>query len=193
MTNRLRTTSDIRLEGCLLVAAPHWSHKAFERTVCLIIQHSAAGAVGVVLNRGLPMEANGIWQHLTGGKQDPREGVIHLGGPHSGPVLALHNSNEHAEYQTGEGVYLAAEVKNLQALVTGPTECHVKIIVGKVDWKLGQLEREFAAGNWLPLPVSPEIVFADQHLMWPLALRRIGNQLVADITRARIPRSVLAN
>ena len=199
MQNRLENEANhpagkISLAGHLLVASPNVNGGDFVRTVCLIVHHDDNGAVGVVLNRGFDHDVDGLWQHLSNGKMDLRQGLLHFGGPDSGPVIALHNSNKHAEYQTAEGVFLAAQIQNLRELVATTAaekaeqgSCAVKIIVGQAEWEAGELDQEFMDGHWLPLPVSSDLVFADQQLMWPIAIRAIGNQFVADMTGARLP------
>jgi putative transcriptional regulator len=199
MANRIANNQpshspNVALGGCLLVAAPQWHDEIFEKTVCLVVHHSPEGAVGIVLNRGFHSDASGLMHHLSGGSAPSRKGLLHVGGPDSGPVVALHNCDALAEFRSADGVYLAAQVKHLQALVTAPSQsCDVKIIIGQADWKPGQLDAQFSAGRWLPLPVTPELVFADDHRMWPIAMRHIGNQYVVSITRAIVPRSLQSN
>jgi putative transcriptional regulator len=205
MTNRLQNTAQVQgapkvnLTGQLLVAAPHYDDAIFGRTVCLVVHHADDGAVGIVLNRGFRNEAEGLWKHLTGGKAELREGVLHFGGPDSGPVVAIHNCNELAEFEPAKGVYMAAQIESLKALVAASGEnrsesnCALKIIVGQADWKPGQLDAQFAEGKWYPLPVSAELVFVDPALMWPAALRRVGNRLVANLTKAVSPPHILCN
>jgi putative transcriptional regulator len=160
----------------------------------MIVHHDRQGAVGIVLNRGFPHEASALMQHIAGSEQSKRRGLLHFGGPHSGPVLAVHNCGDFAEYQSAEGVYLAAQIHNVRALVSTPDDaCNVKIMVGQADWKAGELDREFKQGYWLPLPVTPQLVFADEQQMWPIAMRRVGDHYLADMTGAILPKNVLLN
>lgn len=195
MTNRLAKKPQACLEGCLLVAAPDWQNEVFARTVCLVIHHRPERAVGIVLNRGLDDQSSGLWEQLAGATSQYREGVLHFGGPHSGPVVALHNCEKYAEFTTAEGVYLASQIQNLKGLMRRTTgDCVVKIMAGQADWEAGQLDEEFHAGKWLPVQVSSKLVFSDEHQMWETALREIGNQYVASIIRCKYPPSnALAN
>jgi putative transcriptional regulator len=195
MENRWQLDSKFCLEGLLLVAAPGWHDQLFGQSVCLVVHHSPQRAVGVFLNRSLGSAAAGLWQHLVGEKPVVNRDIVHFGGPHSGPVVAVHDRQELAEYTSADGVYLAAQIDNLKRLVTSASsDSAVKIIVGQADWQPGQLDREFAEGKWLPLPVSPALVFADETDMWPRAMREIANQYVMEITGSRgQPRNILAN
>lgn len=195
MINRIdnKENPSICLESCLLVASPA-ARPDLAGSVCLIVHHSGKGAVGVFLNRGLQAEAPELLKHLDANSQPADRGLLHCGGPNSGPVVALHNCAKLAEFTSAAGVYFAAQLDNLKELLRSESHnCAVKIIVGQADWSAGQLEQEFEAGNWIPLPVSPELVFADGHTMWAKAMREIGNQYVSAMTRAKVPFHILAN
>ncbi len=181
-------TVPTNLAGHLLIAAPSWENKLFSRTVCLVVHHGAEGAVGVVLNRKGNIDAHGLWQQLSVSEEHARECLLHVGGPNSGPVIALHNLDSHAEFESADGVFVAAQVETLKALVQDaledPSDHHtaLKIIVGQADWEPGQLDEEYASGKWLPLPVSSDLVFTDCHSMWPNAIRKVGARILSEIT-----------
>ena len=193
MKNRIPQQLNYSLEGNLLVAAPGWVDPLFANSVCLIIHHSHERAVGVFLNRNLSVAPEGIWQHLIGEKPIPTNAAIHFGGPQSGPVVAVHNRPDLAEFVSGEGVYFAAQVEHLKQLAS-TTDTELRLIVGQADWKAGDLDQQFLDGKWLPLPVDPRIVFEDQSRMWARAMREVGNRLVVSLVSAHgQPSDVLAN
>lgn len=187
MTGRLAIPPTFNLAGCLLVAAPSWQHELFGRAVCLVIHHSSQGAIGVVLNRHLPLPVGELWEKLAPDKPVRPDARLHFGGPQAGPVVALHDRQELAEFTSVEGVYFAAQIQNLQQLVSSSADdTQVKIIIGQADWGAGELESEFTAGKWLPLPVSPALVFADDSEMWGRAMAGVGDLIVASMTGARV-------
>ncbi len=195
MANRWQSPPTCCLTGNLLVASPHWQHELFGQTVCLVVHHSPQGAIGVVLNRNSPIPASGLFEKLAGNKHITVRPALNLGGPQSGPVVALHDRRELAEFTSAEGVYFAAQVQHLHQLVTSPSDdLRVKIIVGQADWGAGELDREFIEGKWLPLPVSPALVFADDTEMWSRAMRKVGDFYMSMITASRFhPTDILAN
>ncbi len=193
--NRLPPQAHFSLAGQLLVAAPHWNDKLYGQAVCLIVRHDPQGAVGVFLNRSMEFDTKVLWQHLAGEQLPPAKAAIHFGGPQSGPVVALHNRADLAEFTSGEGVYFAAQLPHLQQLIESSSgSAELKIIVGQADWSAGELEGEFLEGKWLPLPVSARLVFTEGQAMWHRAMREIGNRFVATISGAHgQPADLLSN
>lgn len=105
-------------------------------------------------------------------------GQLHFGGPVSGPVVALHGSSEHAEMETGAGIYVAAHKDHLEQLVREQSE-RFRLIVGHLRWSPGALESEIEAGLWHPLPATPDEVFAPAAGMWPRLVRRATSRSMA--------------
>jgi putative transcriptional regulator len=123
----------------------------------------AKGELGEVLSHGSNLSA---------------PGMVHFGGPLSGPVVAVHGSSALAEVETGRGVYVAAQKDHLETLVR---ECpgDYRLIIGHAAWSADQLAGEFAAGYWHLLPATPETVFPLQADLWPYLIRRATGASVA--------------
>lgn len=194
MKNRLEFTDD-QFQGCILVASPSWRSEMYGRSVCLLVHHGKEGSVGVFLNRSFPESPDELWKHLAGENSvAASQRRLHFGGPMAGPVIALHNQPELAEFTTVDGVYVAAQLENLQRLVQSHDEAEVRIIVGQATWQPGELESELRDGKWLPISASPQLVFSSEDEMWTRAMRQIGNQFVASISGATgQPANVLLN
>src|SRR3712207_6054402 len=105
------------LAGHFLVASPHLGDPNFFRSVVLVIRHDEEGAFGVVLNRPLPSTVADIWRAL-GSSDVENEQPIYLGGPVTGPLLAVHRDDEFSEGEVLDGVYYATHKDHLNSLVT---------------------------------------------------------------------------
>lgn len=193
MTNRFEI--DNQFQSCILVASPTWSNELFARSVCLLVHHGKEGSVGIFLNRSLADSPADLWDHLAGDSNGAASRrILHFGGPMSGPVIALHNRPDLAEFTPVDGVYVAAQLENLQQLMQADSAAEVRIMVGQAAWQPGELDSELRQGKWLPLPISPQLVFSNEDEMWARAMRQIGNHFVAAITGATgQPASVLLN
>ena len=191
--NRLEVAPKLNLTGCLLVAAPQWSDSEFQQSVCLIVHHSSRGAVGVVLNRSLPFDGQILWSQIGQANDPMPSDKFYLGGPNSGPVVAMHQREDLAEFTSGEGVYFAAQVDYLKSLLKDHSG-NLKIYLGQAAWDAGALDQQFETGCWLPLEISRQVAFADGDRMWSVAIRQIGNRFIENLVGAqRIPTDVSVN
>lgn len=108
----------------------------------------------------------------------PSVGLVHFGGPLSGPVVAVHGLSEFAEAETGEGVYVAAQRQLLENLVReqpGP----FRLIVGHLGWSLSQFAAEYESGVWHVIDATSDVVLEEDADMWPRLIRRATSASVA--------------
>lgn len=172
----------ISLAGYLLVAAPGQSNQLYERSVCLILEHSLERATGIVLNKPLAVNLASVFaQSMPSLAAEKAKAPLHFGGPESGPILAVHDVEEFAEGGNKLGVYLSAELNHLKQLAEADTN-HFRIFAGTSHWGPRQLEQQVLDGTWHVLPAVPEIVFDDESIMWIRAMRTITNQILAETT-----------
>ena len=148
------------LRGHFLVASPHMLDPNFAQTVVLLIQHSAEGAFGVVLNRSTRKTVQELWEEVHEGHCENRQ-FLNLGGPVSGPLMALHTDPELGELEIVPGLFFSADKTHLEQLVD-KADLRLKMFVGHSGWGGGQLENELAQGAWLTAPASLEEVFRDE-------------------------------
>ena len=147
--------------------------------------------MGLVLNRAIDFDVDNLWKYLHA-SDDKDVRPIRFGGPMSGPILALHNQEQLAEVAAASGVYVAAHVDKLQKLIASH-KGEVRIVVGQVLWKVGQLEQELDDGVWLAVPATPELVFAPEEEMWRRGMREVGNRYLSLLTGALQPPHVALN
>ncbi len=172
------------LTGHFLVASPHLGDPNFFRSVVLMLRHDEEGAFGVVLNRPLPSTLSEIWKAL-GISEVEREQPIYLGGPVSGPLLAVHEDMQYAEGEVVPGVYYSTHKDYLNSLVTdylGP----LRVFSGYSGWGEGQLESELAEGSWLTTLSTAEDIFADPEEMSSAVASRIGLEILMPRSRNRV-------
>ncbi len=173
---------DMSLAGKLLVATPALADPNFRRTVVLVLRHDDEGALGVVLNRPVPVptgEALPSWGDAVtppatlfqGGPVglDGALGVVTLvpaaGGAPSPAVDRL----------VGPFGLVDLEADPADGLpgVTG-----VRVFVGYAGWSADQLEAEVAAGDWYVLEALPgDATTPEPDQLWRRVLRRQGGTL----------------
>jgi putative transcriptional regulator len=122
----------------------------------------------------------------AGGEMVPSSaasGLIHFGGPLSGPVLAIHATQALAEAQTGHGIYVAAQKEHLEQLLR-ENAGQYRLIIGHSAWSSGQLDAEIEAGVWHVLPATAEMIFGTADDLWPLLIRRATGSTLARLVGA---------
>ncbi|MBW3597385.1 MAG: YqgE/AlgH family protein [Planctomycetes bacterium] len=182
------------LQGQLLVASPHMGESPFAQTVILVLHHSEEGAFGVVLNRPIGESVKSLWDQVSE-KPCACERPLNMGGPVSGPLMALHGeaSLSEMEVQVPGGVYVAASREHLEQLVCEAT-LPCRIFIGHAGWTAGQLENELQAGVWMISPATFEQVFSDDEDLWTTVLRQIGRDILHSTLKIKhVPRDISWN
>ncbi len=176
------------LQGQLLVATTRLIDPNFYRTVVLIIQHDEEGAFGVVLNRPSRKSVSELWEEIC---DEPcgHAGPVYIGGPVSGPVLALHTDVVSSQDEILPGLFLAADRDQLRRLICDHNEDArhlVRVYVGYSGWGPGQLEKELAEGSWHVASASLDDVFMEGECggLWETVTRRLGRSVLAPVLDA---------
>lgn len=181
MTNRISSVlPHLPLAGLVLVSTNQAKQSPLTGAVCLVLHHEKEGSMGLILNRELDHDLDSLWKVLKAPKGSSA-GSVRFGGPFSGPILALHCDEQLAEALAGAGVYVAAHLDKLQQLASAPS-AQVRFVIGQLQWSPGELEQEIAQGHWLPMPATPELVFAPEDEMWGRGMREAGNRFVTMVS-----------
>jgi putative transcriptional regulator len=164
----------------MLVALPSLQDPNFSRTVALICQHDAEGAMGVVVNRpseysfgdlleqmGIPLRDARLRDRrvLAGGPVHPERGfVLHDGQGGWDSTLSITGS-----------LHVTTSRDVLEAMAAGEGPAHATVALGCAGWGKGQLERELTEHSWLTVPCDPPLVFETPlDARWQAAAGRIG-------------------
>jgi putative transcriptional regulator len=167
------------LKGCFLVASPQLRDPNFVHTVVLLVHHSEDGAFGVVLNRPTESTIKELWEKVGESPCDSSQ-PVHLGGPVSGPLMAVHSDASLAEMEIIPGVYFAAQRDHLEQLLQ-QSEHDFRFFVGHSGWGGGQLENELKEGAWFTAPATAEFVFYGNDDLWRRVTQQIGQSMLTDI------------
>jgi putative transcriptional regulator len=147
------------LAGKLLVAAPGMGDPNFDRAVILMVEHNDGGALGLVLNRQIDTRVEDVWDQLTI-DACPVDVALRKGGPCPGPVMVVHDEQEHAQIVFGDGLCFTAEPEQILAVAQAADQPRL-YFVGYSGWGPGQLEAELDTGSWLIAAGRPDTVFEE--------------------------------
>ena len=158
---------------CLLVASPVLLDPNFLHSVVLIVEHDEEGALGLILNRPLPLslaevsaeggldyhgsDANTAWR---GGPVDPQRGILLVQG-------GLPEDDDTVVDLTH---FVSHRKDLLEALLADPLG-HYRLFLGYAGWSAGQLDEELEMGAWTRRPVVSEwLIHPDPSGLWQVAL-----------------------
>ncbi len=170
------------LKGQLLIATPALVDPNFHRSVVLVLEHTADGALGVVLNRPSGISAADAVPELASAVTDDE---VFVGGPvQPQAVLALAEFTDPLDAS-------AAVVGPIAPLDMGEDIGEVldritrlRLFAGYAGWGEGQLDGELDEEAWFTEPALPGDVFSsDCDTLWNRVLRRKGHafRLVASM------------
>lgn len=167
-------TPDYR-RGRLLVASPSLVDPNFRRAVVLLLEHSAEGALGLVLNRPTPLVSR---EALPGdlAAAMPEEERVHEGGPvqpEAVIVLADFTDPSLAASVAFDGVGIVNPEADASRLDDGVRA--IRAYGGYAGWGEGQLEREIAEEAWIDArPTARDVFGHDPDGLWSAVLERKG-------------------
>ena len=171
------------LNNQFLIAMPALEDPNFAQTVTLICEHSERGALGIVINRTLPMTLGEVFEQLGLDASQSRvnDQPVLQGGPvqtERGFVLHSPTGKWESSLPFSERMHLTTSRDILDALAAGEGPASAVIALGYAGWDAGQLEEEMARNAWLTVPADERVVFAtpvDQR--WQAAARLLGIDL----------------
>ncbi|MCG2633312.1 MAG: YqgE/AlgH family protein [Gammaproteobacteria bacterium] len=156
--------SDLSLSNQLLIAMPGMSSPGFSKTVTLICEHNAEGALGIIVNRLSDTNLGEVLCQMGIDTSDPElaSRAIHYGGPveeNRGFVLYEPTKTESPQLAVGSELALSSSQDILQALAADEGPERFLIALGYAGWGPGQLEQELLDNTWLTTTCDPSLLF----------------------------------
>ena len=164
----------------MLIAMPGLQDGLFTRSVVYICAHSAAGAMGIVVNQRLPdVEFGELLSQLKLPRSSLKvEPVVHFGGPvETGRGFVLHSTDFIREdtVRINDTLCITGTVDILEAIAEGRGPSRSIFALGYAGWSAGQLESEIQNNSWLTIPADEDLIFGTAlDDKWGKALSRLG-------------------
>lgn len=163
-------------KGRLLVAMPALVDDNFDRTAILVVEHTEAGALGVVLNRpgGVPVgEILQQWDPLA-----THPAVMYIGGPVEREAILALGAHVDPGNAAEAGTTIVVGSIGVVDLSREPDEVAgeltaLRLFSGYAGWGPGQLDEEIDAGGWIVVDAEPADVMSEQaESLWAVVLGR---------------------
>jgi putative transcriptional regulator len=152
------------LEQQMLIAMPGMVDNNFAGSVTLLCQHTAAGAIGITINRVSTFTLGEIFSQLQIECDDTE--IRNLTVLEGGPVapdrgFVLHSPLEGYESSMGIGKEIMVTTSRdvLADIASGSGPEKYVVALGYAGWGGGQLEGEMLANAWLSVSADTDIVF----------------------------------
>ena len=172
--------------GKFLVASRELIDLNFSQSVVLLVEYGPNGAMGLIVNR--PTEVR-LKEVLPDMEEFAYQGeTLFMGGPVArNQLLMLLRSDREIEgtHLVFEDVYASTSRSVLEEMVnhTGPGE-NLRVYAGYAGWGPGQLDQEFARGDWHVLRADRETVFEKEpSQIWTELIRWSAGQWVESRSR----------
>jgi len=168
------------LAGHLLIAMPSMTDPNFEHTVTYICEHSAEGALGIVINKPMNMELGEVLEQLaleTEASEFSAQPVLRGGPVQSERGFVLHESPREwdATTEVGSSIFVTTSQDILCDVAAGKGPERMQMALGYAGWGAGQLEDELRQNAWLTVPASADIVFETPYEeRWDAAAGSLG-------------------
>ena len=155
--------------GRFLVASRILSGPFFAESIVLLLDYSAQGALGLVINRPTKTTLSELLPEVA--RLSQRHDRVHRGGPVDPGVMTFLIRSEQlvpGGLVVAPGVYATPDGTALGSVIrSGTPASHFRAFVGYSGWGPGQLDRELARGDWHVGPARAEAIFDDTpHDLW---------------------------
>lgn len=174
-TNMLQLNN---LKHHLLIAMPHLDGSWFGQTVTYICEHNEEGAMGIVLNKPLPIHFSDICDQLEIPRLSNNNPRVFAGGPVSpenGFILHKQQGHWGSTLNVTEQTHLTTSKDILNAIAsdTGPQD--FRLALGYAGWDSEQLTQELRDNAWLLLEADNDLLFhTEPEQLYQAALARLG-------------------
>ena len=168
------------LTNQFLIAMPSLADPNFERTVTLICEHNADGALGLIINRPTDLSVGDVFQQLD--LEQPEGDLAMQPVMHGGPVaqsrgFVLHGAEQRWEstLMLREGLALTTSRDIMEAMARGAGPQRSLFALGYAGWGAGQLEAELSDNAWLCVNSTNDLIFDTPYEQrWDAATRLLG-------------------
>jgi putative transcriptional regulator len=166
-------SAPINLTNHFLIAMPGLEDAMFGKSVVYVCEHTARGALGLVINKPADMKMSVLFDKvdLPLKRADLSQSPVFQGGPvqtergfvlHEALYTAPDNKEESLYASTMTipgGLEMTTSKDVLEALSNGAGPRRVLVTLGYASWGEGQLESELGENSWLTVDADQSVIF----------------------------------
>jgi putative transcriptional regulator len=159
----------INLTNQFLIAMPGMADENFAGTVIYLCEHTARGALGLVINRPIDIKLKSLFEKVELSLEQPElaDQPVYFGGPvqtERGFVLHPKTDIVPSPYSStmvipGAPLEMTTSKDVLEAISQGSGPSKMLVMLGYSGWSAGQLEEELGRNGWLTVDADPAVIF----------------------------------
>ena len=160
----------------ILVASPLLLDPNFLHTVVLLIEHDEEGALGIILNRPLPVTLSHICEESHLSFAGPEETTAWRGGPVDPQrgILIVKGGLPEDEDTVLDLTHFVSHRKDLLEQLFQDAQAQFRLFLGYAGWGPGQLDGEMEQKAWARVDVRPEwLLHPDPKGLWDVAAMNV--------------------
>lgn len=187
-------TSTNYLSNQFLIAMPSLADANFSHTVSYLCQHTADGALAIIINRPTGMVLTDIFEQMGIICSSPQiqQTAVFAGGPvQKERGFIIHEKDDaswDASIPISDTTSLTSSRDILEAIAKNEGPKNFLVALGYAGWGEGQLEKEILSNAWLNTPYQQDILYnTPVKQRWMAAANQLGidiNQLTAPAGHA---------
>lgn len=158
---------------CLLVSSPVLLDPNFLHSVVLIVEHDEEGALGLILNRPLPLGLAEVGAEGGMAYCGPEGATAWRGGPVDPQrgILLVQGGLPEEEDTVVDLTHFVSHRKDLLEALLGDPLARYRLFLGYAGWNAGQLDQELEMGAWTRRTlVSEWLLHPHPAGLWQVAL-----------------------
>lgn len=162
-------------KGVFLVASPSLNDPNFRETVVLILEHSAQGTLGLILNRATNVLLSEALPDVRALKGTSHR--LFAGGPVQPSVVLLLSRVKEPQpdmRSVFDGVYVGGTPDVLERILSQASPAdRFRAFAGYAGWAPGQLGMEMLQGSWAVLSPESNLFDKDPTTLWSDSIARL--------------------
>ncbi len=153
------------LKDHFIIAMPNMVDPNFARSVTYICEHTADGAMGIIINFPLNIHLGDIFDNMEIDytNMNLKDSVVLAGGPIAEERGFVIHQSSHKQWESSlelnDSLCITTSKDILEAIAANKGPQNALVALGYSGWNAGQLEKEIAENSWLLCPASSKILF----------------------------------
>jgi len=135
----------------------------FYNSLIYIFEHNAEGALGIVINKVIPISENIIFKSIKIDTDLERKNLLNGGPVDMNKLFVIHNdSNQSESLNVKDGLSLTSNMDVLKMIGKGQFGSSYRLALGYCGWDAGQLDFEVSKNSWLIVDAPNNLVFEEE-------------------------------